>query len=195
MKHEIKKLDRRVVKTKKAIRNAFAKLLSEKNINDITIQDIADTADINRKTFYNYYSNIYQIVDEIENEIVTAFATAIQNVDFNRDMKEPYVIFSKLTTIINSDIDFYAHLLKLDSNFSLFSKIITALKDKAKESFSSQIVIEDSKLEFMVDYIAAGMIAVYQIWFNSGRKIAIETLAEQASVMTFCGVKGMLGIK
>lgn len=195
MVQETKKLDRRVAKTKKAIRNAFAKLLSEKNINDITIQDIADTADINRKTFYNYYSNIYQIVDEIENEIVTAFSKAIQDVDFNRDMNEPYVIFSKLNTIINSDIDFYAHLVKVDSNFCLFSKIVTALKDKVKESFSSQIVIEDSKLEFMIDYISAGMVAVYQIWFNSGRKISIETLAEQVGIMTFCGVKGMLDMK
>ena len=55
---EEKKLDRRVIKTKKAIRNAFAKLISEKDINKITIKDIADTADINRKTFYNYYRRV-----------------------------------------------------------------------------------------------------------------------------------------
>ena len=43
---EEKKTDRRVIKTKRAIRNAFAELLSHKDINDITIKDIADTADI-----------------------------------------------------------------------------------------------------------------------------------------------------
>ena len=48
------KTDLRVIKTKKAIRNAFAELLSEKDIQKITIKDIADTAVINRKTFYNY---------------------------------------------------------------------------------------------------------------------------------------------
>ena len=36
---EEKKLDRRVIKTKKAIRNAFAKLISEKDINKVTIKD------------------------------------------------------------------------------------------------------------------------------------------------------------
>ena len=51
---EEKKTDRRVIKTKRAIRNAFAELLSHKDINDITIKDIADTADINRKTGCNY---------------------------------------------------------------------------------------------------------------------------------------------
>ena len=64
-----KKTDRRVLKTKRAIRNAFATLLSEKDLNAITIKDISDVADINRKTVYNYYAGIHEILDEIENEI------------------------------------------------------------------------------------------------------------------------------
>ena len=67
---EEKKLDRRVIKTKKAIYRAFAQLLLEKDINDITIKDVADRADINRKTFYNYYGGIYDLTGEIENKIL-----------------------------------------------------------------------------------------------------------------------------
>ena len=55
MENKPKPVDRRVLKTKRAIRNAFAKLMVEKDINDITIMELAETADINRKTFYNYF--------------------------------------------------------------------------------------------------------------------------------------------
>ena len=48
------KQDRRVVKTKRAIRNALVQLLSEKELDQITVKELADRADINRKTFYNY---------------------------------------------------------------------------------------------------------------------------------------------
>ena len=65
-----KKMDRRVLKTKRAIYNAFVELLSEKEINHITITDISKKADINRKTFYNYYSNTYEVMEEIENLMV-----------------------------------------------------------------------------------------------------------------------------
>ncbi|MBQ3987763.1 MAG: TetR/AcrR family transcriptional regulator, partial [Ruminococcus sp.] len=65
MEKKPKSVDRRVLKTKRAIRNAFAKLMVEKDINDITIMELADTADINRKTFYNYYSGVYQVVEDI----------------------------------------------------------------------------------------------------------------------------------
>ena len=49
MEQKKKNVDRRVLKTKRAIRNAFAKLMTEKEIKDITIMAIAAKADRNRK--------------------------------------------------------------------------------------------------------------------------------------------------
>lgn len=68
-----KKTDRRVIKTKHAIFKAFVELLNEKDVNQITITDIAKKANINRKTFYNYYSDAYEVMEEIENLTVEAF--------------------------------------------------------------------------------------------------------------------------
>ena len=121
------KLDRRVVKTKRAIRNAFAELLSTKDINEITVKDIADLADINRKTFYCYYAGVFQVVDEIENEIVQTFMDAIRDVDLNRALHEPYEIFKRLTAIFNSDIDFYGSLMRMEHNTGLIPKIADSI--------------------------------------------------------------------
>ena len=187
-----KKTDRRVVKTRKAIRNAFAELLSEKDIDEITIKDISDAADINRKTFYNYYSGVYQLIDEIEDEIVLAFESVLKDVYFKRDMGNPYRIFENLTAIINSDIDFYGYLMKMDSNANLISKIISALKNKLKSSFSSQIEIEEQKIDLIANYVVSGMLAIYQNWFNSDRSQSIEELSNDVSIMAFSGINGML---
>lgn len=62
--------DRRVKKTKKAIQDALMTLMDKKNISDITIIELTKEADVNRKTFYNHYSDIYQVMDEIENNLV-----------------------------------------------------------------------------------------------------------------------------
>ena len=87
MEEKEKKPDRRVLKTKKAIRNALAQLLAEKELEEITVKEVADTADINRKTFYNYYAGVHQVIDEIENEIISTFDQAIREVDARRDIK------------------------------------------------------------------------------------------------------------
>lgn len=186
------KTDLRVIKTKKAIRDAFAELLSEKDIHKITIKDIADTAVINRKTFYNYYAGVYAVVDEIENEIIMAFNEALRDVDFKQLLREPYEIFKKLTSIINSDFNFYSHLMKMDNNMSLISKIILALEFNVKKSFSEQISINKSTLDLVFDYAVAGMITVYQKWFNSSRTQSIEEISKSLSIIVFSGVNGLL---
>jgi AcrR family transcriptional regulator len=186
------KTDLRVIKTKKAIRDAFAELLSEKDIHKITIKDIADTAVINRKTFYNYYAGVYAVVDEIENEIIMAFNEALRDVDFKLLLREPYEIFKKLTSIINSDFNFYSHLMKMDNNMSLISKIILALEFNVKKSFSEQININKSTLDLVFDYAVAGMITVYQKWFNSSRTQSIEEISKSLSIIIFSGVNGLL---
>ena len=139
---EEKKLDRRVIKTKKAIYRAFAQLLLEKDINDITIKDVADRADINRKTFYNYYGGIYDLTGEIENKILEKMENAIKDLDVNELLHDPNEFFNKITDVISSDIDFYGHLMRVESNSSLIVKLITSMKNKFKEIIAPQTMLE-----------------------------------------------------
>lgn len=192
MKETGRKTDRRVLKTKRAIRNAFAELLSEKDINSITIKDISDAADINRKTFYNYYKGVYQIIDEIEDEIVGLFEEALNDIDFKKCIQNPSIIFEKLTAIINRDMDFYGHLLKMDTNANLISKISVSLKAEFKKNFSSQIEMEHKKLDIMADFVICGMIAVYQSWFNSDRSQSIEEVSQTVSTLSVLGIAGVV---
>lgn len=65
--------DLRVVKTHKAIREAFVALLAEHEYNDIAIQAILTRAKINRATFYKYYSGksdlAGQMIDDFKQEV------------------------------------------------------------------------------------------------------------------------------
>ena len=124
-----RKSDLRVIKTKRAIHMAFAELLTEKDMDDITVTDIASRAIINRKTFYNNYRGVYELVDELENEVIRTFDTAMKEVDF---VENPYAVFMKLTEIINSDMDFYGALLRSSRNAGLTHKIRLMLQQKAQ---------------------------------------------------------------
>lgn len=189
---DAKKTDRRILKTQKAIRRAFAELLEKKNIDDITITNIAAAADINRKTFYHYYSGIYALIDEIENEIVTAFDTALREIDPIKDLQDPYIIFSKLTAVINSHIDFYGPLLRADRSGKLLTKIKTLLKRKTKEALRDRFGRTDAALDVVVDYTISGMVATYQSWFNSGRQQSIEEISRLISLLFTRGIRGVI---
>jgi AcrR family transcriptional regulator len=187
-----KTVGRRVQRTKRAIRNAFAQLISEREINDITVRDIADLAEINRKTFYNYYSGIYQIVDEVENDIVASFGSVLGEIDLKTDLVDPYPIFEKLTAVIVTDLDFYGYLFTMSGNLGLMRKIVEVLKEKTRRTVLLQSDIDEEKLDVMLDYAFSGMIAVFQRWFVSSRETSVEELSKVLGTICIRGFDGII---
>lgn len=190
---EEKKLDRRVVKTKKAIRNAFAKLISEKDINKITIKDIADTADINRKTFYNYYSGVYEIIEEIEKEIVGEFEDLLSGIDLKTTLRDPSVLFSRLTDKLNDNLEFYGYLMKASSGRNLFVNKDGKLDRCVRNAFASQMDIDEQTIAVMTDFILSGMLVVYHRWFNSDRSADIDSVSQTLGKLCCEGIAGIVG--
>ena len=60
-----KKEDRRVRRTKKLLTQALTQLLQEKQINEITVKELTDLADMNRGTFYLYYKDIFDMLEKL----------------------------------------------------------------------------------------------------------------------------------
>src|SRR5690606_28411093 len=59
------KLDPRVIRTRKLLMESVLQLQYEKDFNDITIQDIADRATVNRATLYAHFQDKYALLDNI----------------------------------------------------------------------------------------------------------------------------------
>ena len=61
--------DRRIRYTRYALQNALIVCMQQKPFNRITVREICETADINRSTFYMHYKDIYELLDEIEEQV------------------------------------------------------------------------------------------------------------------------------
>ena len=62
--------DLRVQKTKRALEEAFYKMRAKKALEEIKIKDLCSEAVINKATFYNYYGDIYEFSDVLENNVL-----------------------------------------------------------------------------------------------------------------------------
>lgn len=189
---EEKKIDRRVVKTKKSIRRAFITLLAQKDYNDISVKDIAETADVDRKTVYNYYSGIYSIREELENDLITSWSSAIGNLDIEKNIANPQQIFDKLTEIINGNFDLYSNLMKLDAKSNIVRKMVSSLTNLVKAELEKSSIFKESvKLEIVSRFITSGMLSAYQCWFNSERQLPLSELSKEIGEMVINGLKGL----
>ena len=62
--------DRRITRSKKALRDAIVALMEERDFDDITVNDLCERADLNRGTFYNHFRDKDDLLATLENEVI-----------------------------------------------------------------------------------------------------------------------------
>ena len=162
------------------------------DIERISIKDIADAADINRKTFYSYYDGIYQVAEEIEDEMIRAFEETLLETDFQSAMQNPFVFFQKLSGVLNGDLDFYGHLYLSGARTNLNQKLVSLLLPKTMDALRPYAAVSDEDLRVAVRFALSGMITAYGEWYNSDRSMTIEHIAEIIGEMTIHGLRKYL---
>ena len=185
-------MDKRVMKTKRAIHSAMTRLLSVKPIEEITVTELSNAAEINRKTFYSYYNSVYMVAEEMEDEIVERFEDTLRRIDFETLLQDPQTTFNTLARIIASDLDFYETILTNRNQVYFLQKIITSLKERIMALYFDRNSKDFELQEYMLEYIISGLVSVYQKWFKSGRKTDMEELSKYISMLAVNGVKSIL---
>lgn len=185
-------LDKRCRKTRKAIKTSLIKLMTEKDISDITITEIAEEADINRKTFYAHYRDLYDILDEIENDLINKLFRILDNADILKSMYNPYPLFKELTSEINKDFEFYRLLVQSKNYNSFLNKIQGIFKARFLELSNETIKMDKEILSFIIDFISSGITSAYKEWFSSERKISLEQLSKSLSMLIGNGLNSLL---
>ena len=185
-------MDKRVMKTKRAIHSAMTRLLSVKPIEEITVTELSDAAEINRKTFYSYYNSVYMVAEEMEDEIVERFEDTLRIIDFETLLQDPQTTFNTLARIIASDLDFYETILTNRNQVYFLQKIITSLKERIMALYFDRNSKDFELQEYMLEYIISGLVSVYQKWFKSGRKADLGELSKYISMLAVNGVKSIL---
>ncbi len=188
---EEQKTDPRTLKTKRAIRTAFSKLLSEKSFESITVYDITELAGVNRKTFYRNYKSIPQLVDEIEDDIIRSFDAFLDETDMISALEHPVLILKNLNALLEADRAMYGYLISLGENIGLVSKINKSVKEKAKRVSSEHKEFDEQSTEIILEYSISGMISVYKKWFLSDRRESIEKISETIGLLYTKGITGM----
>ncbi len=191
-----RKMDIRVIKTKKAIREGVLQLLSEKTIDEISITELAQIAQINRKTFYNYYQNPHQVLDDLENELAEEFVNAVNASDwtdwYDGNNFDFHKIFTCVTRSVQENRETYRYLLKIRKTSDIMIKIENRLKVEAIEYFSKYLDVGEDFIVMIMEYVISGMFAVYRKWFSDGQQVPAEEVAKKIGIMSINAVNALL---
>ena len=176
---EEKKTDRRTLKTRKAIYDAFMQLVTEKEIHRVTVQDISDTADINRTTFYKHFLDVYDLYDKLEQDILIEWGMLVLKLQELRTKD----FFDSLVGYVDKNRNVFRMVFSSKAPGELrvkFEKILEGLLLKI-ESEKTGAKLNDAKLSYQTCYRAQGCIAVLSRWVEDGsqtKDFMVKVLAE-----------------
>lgn len=164
------KLDLRVIRTRKLIRNAFIALLEEKEFHKISIQAIAEKAEINRVTFYLHYQDINDLVDSIMNELLQDFDT-VMKVKLDRGYEQGNEL-AALTVLLEHIAD-NARIYKI----MLVSKPIPLFTPKLMDVIRDMILSNQEKqaIKQFDDYLGMNIPSDITAWY--GMSAMVGTIA------------------
>jgi len=174
------KLDRRIAKSQVAIKNAVIELMSEKSFDDITIQDIADRADVNRGTIYLHYTDKYDLLDKMIEEHMDNLRELCQSASEMTFQEGNYVWYEYF-----------------ERNYLFFS---TMLASKGAPSFRSRfldLVVEETKSEVdttegknqglsedvILQFFGSAVVGAVEWWFKNGMPLPARVMAEQTGAL------------
>ncbi|MFJ7969971.1 TetR/AcrR family transcriptional regulator [Psychrobacillus sp. NPDC096389] len=199
-----KKIDRRITRTKRMIRDAFTQLMEEKGFEAITVSDLTEKADINRGTFYLHYKDKYDLLEQSEEEVfeeldkITEEAwKAINLKDRNNlegGMPLPFVI--KLFEYFEENATFMNVILGPNGDPSFQVRLKEVIKKKMLDKFF--LITEEEKrmvpLDYLTAYISSAHLGVIQHWLKVGMDKSPHEMATMLSQTTFWGPAKVAGL-
>ncbi len=162
--------DLRTKRTRASIKSAFMALRAVKPLENISVKELAELAEINKATFYLHYRDIYDLSDQIENEILTESLSALDLNDPALD--DPAVLVRCLIAAGET------HKEALNTVFSFGREAV--LPDKLEAEFRARYYRENPQVKenLYADVALSFMIqGAYRAYVKHSSRGALEVLS------------------
>ncbi|WP_125760496.1 TetR/AcrR family transcriptional regulator [Companilactobacillus hulinensis] len=184
--------DRRVRKTTAALKEAFREIARDTRYRDITVRELTEKADVNRKTFYLHYDSIDDFANTFVDELADQLIKLIVVKPMNHTLQEPGIVFDKVFDFFTQSRDFYTFMITSD-DYSFLSrkveaKVSEALAQAIKESYDVSEVDAYISSSFMI----RNTLMLFRLHINGQMKLSRDEFKDRIIRLDKSGLETFL---
>lgn len=176
--------NRRTQLTKRIIKEALIDLLKKEALVKITVSELCEEADINRSTFYSHYANVFEVVEEMEEEYVTEYMPFVKKLDM-KNYSFDKGVFIKFFESVEKNRDLLAVLL---NNTNFLNDVTLPIRENVKDLYRKFWGNVPREYEIYLDadatYITFGFFATVNRWLELGCKEDSSYLYDMLNSLT-----------
>ncbi|MGH2318397.1 TetR/AcrR family transcriptional regulator [Planococcus sp. SE5232] len=176
------KKDRRIDKSKMALKEALIRLMEEKEFKSITITEIVHSANLNRGTFYKHYQTQEELLNELIDDVL---------IDLIHSYREPYVKIkdfdvgklSAASVKIFDHVERYSRFYTIIVNSNVLpgfqNRICQVLKELVQKELISPMPTPGIDPSLLSSYNAYALFGLIIEWVSGDFKFTSQQMADQ----------------
>lgn len=170
----MKKLDRRIVRTRKALGDALVELALEQELDSIKIRDITERANVGYATFYRHYKS--------KNDLLTSHLREVQQ-EIEREV-DPEKTHYDLVLAVFGIIDKYRNACLLATTLPQDHPAMKPVHDASMRLVETSFKSRDEEvipLEVSANHLVIAFTKMVNWWISEGQAYSVEQIATMAN--------------
>ena len=182
---------RGVRNTKQKLHEGLLSLMRLKPIQEITVKELTELTDMNRGTFYFHYTDIYDLLREMEEAFFRDFSETLQKEPRFQPGSYPYL--SAVFSFLGENRSFCQIMLGPNGDM-LFVEQVKKLVDERCSHFwrAAALDADPARFEMYNAFIINGCIGLFQKWLDNPESSSPEDIAELAATIILSSVQSAI---
>lgn len=205
------KIDRRVQRTRKALRSALLELIKEKGYDSISVEEITQRANLGRATFYLHYKDKEDLLVDEFSELANERARTLSEIPFSAwlpDLENPeHTIENKPTEPllmvfrhVANHVEIYRILLQNEKSDRILERIRKIIAQSITEFMQTKVkndpipILFEVPIELLSAYFSGALLSCVDWWLEQGETYSPEEMTRMFQRLFFPGARKIMGV-
>lgn len=169
-------------RSRRLIREAFLELLEERDLDKITVVDIVNRADVTRSTFYVHYPDIYGIIEEIQNEIISRHLEEFSQIEYRTMLHDPVPYLKSVAAMLEENSVLFQKMgCSIQTSQYMEALRKTMEEDTVNRSDVPEEIREPSAFSIRLHFFLAGILNTFQQWADGTLDCTMDELCREVA--------------
>lgn len=180
--------------TRQNLIDSFWRLYCKKSIEKITVKEICALAGYNRSTFYVYFKDAYEILEEIEEQTITVEdfkKIVIKNLFYGNLFQDhrKKAILKAILEFFEKNKTYLPVLLGENGDPHFRQKVLTKLTPTVLSMYKKLTPVELLEVSYLMEYQSAAILSTIAKWYAHDKDLPMEQFLELLLAVTTNGVQ------
>ena len=181
--------DRRVRRTRKQLQTALAALMREKDISDITVRELTELADVNRGTFYSHYKDLYDMLEQVEQELFQQLSQVLSAHDAQSLHEDLTPILMDVFHFVLEHREQFMTILGQGEDERFFLRLRELIYNMYQQEWNGTYDLGSAaSTNYFLEFVVSGVVGLARAWVQGGMTESPEEMGTLVNQLIVSGL-------